>query len=648
MKQAVRRDIMTTKEPVIRVFVSCHKMCEALESEMVRPIQVGTAIHGELPGIALHDDTGINISEKNRMYCELTAQYWAWKNVDADYYGFMHYRRYFSLNPETLPEDGNGNVQLPYLSRETLCTLNLSDATIAQLMERYDVVTVKPQDTKKCWNLPNVYEHYRTSPHQRIGDLEMVMQIIRERYPEYERAMDRYLFGSKAYFCNMYILRRDIFEAYSAWLFDILEEHERRVDLEDYDINELRVSGFLAERLWGIFYTKLQMDGSVRCCELQKCQFFSTDRLPDIDPAFAERNVPIVLTVNDGFCPYVTTMLRSLVDNADPKRNYDVIVLQSTITGAHQERIKAEFAAMKNVSIRFYNVAFMFASVQMQTHFHIPVEAYYRLLLLDILRRYDKVVYLDADLIVLGDIAQLYDTELGDHLVAAVKDIDTAGCCHGYDADRMRYFETSMKPVSPYDYYNAGVLVMNLAQFRKSFSAQQILHYIGSRFWLFMDQDILNTLCMGRFMELPMTWNVVMNWRIDGKSRMDAISCAPHRMYIAYMEARKTPKIVHYAGGQKPWETPECDMAEHFFVYADRTSWGKELRERLERGVTAQAATAPVREKGPNDLYVDGLEGTLYVDGIYVKLINKMNRWFPKGSVRRERMKKIARLFVKG
>ena len=78
----------------IRLMVSCHQMEEVPPLPLLRPIQVGAALSSErFPGF-LRDDTGENISHKNRSYCELTAQYWAWKNLTADHYGFFHYRRY--------------------------------------------------------------------------------------------------------------------------------------------------------------------------------------------------------------------------------------------------------------------------------------------------------------------------------------------------------------------------------------------------------------------------------------------------------------------------------------------------------------------------------------------------------------------------
>ena len=81
---------MTTNTPEIRLFVSCHKAFSVPRNTLLHPLHVGAALSADFFQEFLRDDSGENISALNRRYCELTGQYWVWKNVEADYCGFFH------------------------------------------------------------------------------------------------------------------------------------------------------------------------------------------------------------------------------------------------------------------------------------------------------------------------------------------------------------------------------------------------------------------------------------------------------------------------------------------------------------------------------------------------------------------------------
>lgn len=226
----------------IKLFVSCHRPSPVPEHPLLAPIQVGAALTGErFPGF-LQDDEGENISGQNRSYCELTAQYWAWKNVRADYYGFFHYRRY--LYPDAA-------ARLPYRI-EGAPTAELLDklgyGRFAELISQYDLILPKGEDMRI-----SVREHYAGAPFHHGKDLKLVEEIIRETCPEYTAAMEAYLSDTLCYFGNIFIMSRAAFEDYCAWLFPLLAEFDRRADTGGYGPQEGRVDGYLAERLLGVW-----------------------------------------------------------------------------------------------------------------------------------------------------------------------------------------------------------------------------------------------------------------------------------------------------------------------------------------------------------------------------------------------------------
>lgn len=226
----------------IKLFVCCHQPATVPEHPLLVPVQVGAALTDEqFPGF-LHDDAGDNISAKNRSYCELTAQYWAWKNVRVDCYGFFHYRRY--LYPDV-------KAKRPYRI-EGAPTPELLDklgyGQFSRLISQYDLILPKGEDM----HLP-VREHYVRAPFHHSKDLALVEEIIRERCLKYGAAMEEYLSGTACYFGNIFIMKRQVFHDYCGWLFPILAEFDRRADVSGYNPQERRVDGYLAERLLGIY-----------------------------------------------------------------------------------------------------------------------------------------------------------------------------------------------------------------------------------------------------------------------------------------------------------------------------------------------------------------------------------------------------------
>lgn len=259
----------------IKIYVACHKKLHVPAHALLFPIQVGTALSGSRFEGMLNDDAGNNISLKNPNYCELTAQYWAWKNEKADFYGFFHYRRYlafcesrlidkFKIEKKKLP---------PYEIRkspdkETLTKLGYDRATMSGVISRYSVLAPLAEEM-----YTTVYNHYKQASFHDIKDLDLVLEIIEEKYPEYRSAAQKYMNSTKHYFGNIYVMSKEIFFNYCTWLFDILNEFDQRTDFSKYDEKSCRVDGYLAERLFGIYYMWLKRQQRVQWAELPRVHF---------------------------------------------------------------------------------------------------------------------------------------------------------------------------------------------------------------------------------------------------------------------------------------------------------------------------------------------------------------------------------------
>lgn len=245
----------------LRLYVSLHRPFPVPEDPLLVPIQVGSALAPRLLDGCLRDDGGVNISAKNRSYCELTAQYWVWKNTKADYVGFFHYRRYLYPVPAARRPYRVECLPGPQLLER------LGWARLPELVQGQDLIAPIGENMYL-----SVREHYAKAPFHHAKDLALAETIIREREPSFVDAMEAYLSQSICYFGNIYIMAWPLFDRYCQWLFPILEEFDRRAELTDYGPQELRVDGYLAERLFGVFYTKVKAEG-LRTLELPRVHF---------------------------------------------------------------------------------------------------------------------------------------------------------------------------------------------------------------------------------------------------------------------------------------------------------------------------------------------------------------------------------------
>ena len=281
---------MSTKRNNIKILISCHKPTAYIGNDIMQPIQLGCAnTKVRLPNM-LHDDEGENISTQNPKYCELTAQYWAWKNLDLDYYGFCHYRRYFNFSSQKYREDPYGNIVENYPNDSLVEKYGLDEETITRLTNKYDIIITERKDVRQMPDHHHsIIAQYEQAPRLQGKDIHTLIDIIDEKYPEYSASAHEFLDGHFTSFCNMYILKKEIFFQYCEWMFAVLDEFCRRTDMSKYSTEALRTPGHLSERLFGIFLTKLQKDQpDLRIKELQCVYFKETAPQPDLQPAFSD------------------------------------------------------------------------------------------------------------------------------------------------------------------------------------------------------------------------------------------------------------------------------------------------------------------------------------------------------------------------
>lgn len=216
----------------ISIMIASHKSYDFPYDIGYLPIHVGKELNPSNLGFK-GDETGDNISRKNKSFCELTGLYWLWKNQSSDFVGLSHYRRYFkSIKDRSLLIRGSAIA---------------SSSDLLDLMTEYDVLVTK----KRCYFIDTIRSHYKHSHNE--SDLLELRKIILELKPDYLNAFDYVLESRCISLYNMFIMNRTNFEAYSEWLFNILFELEKRIPYKEYGVYQGRIFGFLAERLLNVW-----------------------------------------------------------------------------------------------------------------------------------------------------------------------------------------------------------------------------------------------------------------------------------------------------------------------------------------------------------------------------------------------------------
>ena len=240
-----------------------------------------------------------------------------------------------------------------------------------------------------------------------------------------------------------------------------------------------------------------------------------------------------------------------MIANASKEFNYRIIILNTGLNNANVDKIKQN--EREKFKIDFVDISTDVEKIKskLKNVYHFSIVTYYRLFIASLFPQYGKVIYLDCDLVVLGDISELYHTELGDNILGACPEQFVQS------TEEFRAYAAEALGVDPDRYANAGVLLMNLAEFRKNRIEEKFVRLITEHDFDLLDPDqaYLNYLCFDKIQILSNGWN---------KEPMP-LAC----------EGKKN--IVHYALYKKPWQYDDVMDGEYFWYYAERSPFYEQI-----------------------------------------------------------------------
>lgn len=321
-----------------------------------------------------------------------------------------------------------------------------------------------------------------------------------------------------------------------------------------------------------------------------------------LQPAFDKNNIAIAFAANDAFVPYMSTMIYSVIVNGSKNNNYDIVILQSDIGCGNQQKLREMASPFENVSLRIIDVT---QNVEGYTFFvgnkeNFTKESYYRLLLPELMEEYKKVLYLDGDMVALTDVAELYQTDVEGYLLASSRDL--CGMIDYYNplTDLRKYRNKSLNLKDPDNYFIAGMLLINVPEFRKQYTTKYLLEFATSRDWRQHDQDVLNVLCEGRVKLVSAAWDVMIP---------EFHAYLPERLQTELEESMENMKILHFGGRRKPWLCMDAPFSEYFWRYAAQTPY---IQEIIRRRIESDCGVYSVRSAMEREFWA-GKAGARYI-----------------------------------
>lgn len=265
----------------------------------------------------------------------------------------------------------------------------------------------------------------------------------------------------------------------------------------------------------------------------------------NLQPAFANKTA-IVIVFNEYFAPIASVALQSIIEFANQNNSYDIFLLNDGLNIRTKYMLMSVFQSKPNFSVRFIDYRYLLVNYSFHVERGYTPITYGRLASPHLLKEFDKIIYLDSDLIMNSDVAELYKWELKDNLIAAVRDLPMIAWASDKDNEEHVNIYKKLKLSSPEKYINAGVLIINNQLFNQQFPLKRLLQLSISRQWRWMDQDILNKLCDGKIMLLPQEYNVLTT-SVRDDEKIIRNSYMPELIY-EYRRTMEKPKIIHYIG----------------------------------------------------------------------------------------------------
>ena len=308
--------------------------------------------------------------------------------------------------------------------------------------------------------------------------------------------------------------------------------------------------------------------------------------------------IPIFFASDDNYVPFLAVSIKSLLDNASKDFYYKIYVLTEGITESNEERLKK--LATEDSEVIFVNLSSNIAKIRDRLSAtlrdYYTESIFYRIFIASMYPEYSKAIYLDCDIVVLGDISKFYNIDLGDNILGAVNDdvIVTNAEFRDYSDNGVGVEYTK--------YFNSGVLLMNLDEYRKEKIQQRFVYLLVKHNFetAAPDQDYLNVLCYNRVHYIDKSWDKMpVGDEYDGELN-----------------------LIHYNNFRKPWYYDDVPYGEYFWEYAKKTDYYDDILK--------------IKENFTPEKHQAKLDGAVKLVEFTKKIVNSDNNFYKVLNVRKK------------
>lgn len=271
----------------------------------------------------------------------------------------------------------------------------------------------------------------------------------------------------------------------------------------------------------------------------------------------ANKTIPIFFSIDDSYAPFLSVALKSAIDNSKSENNYRAIIMYESLSQDNRERLGS--LATDNFKIDFVEMNEGLETITDRLSNRIRSEyftltIYFRLFIASMFPEYDKAIYIDSDIVLEEDIAELFSIDIGDNFIGACRDASIDGI------EPFQSYVEQVVGVDRNDYVNSGVLLMNLKKLRDADFDKHFLFLLNTYHFdsVAPDQDYLNAICKGSIYYLSPKWNAMPN---EQKPKIEGA------------------KLIHYNLFSKPWCYDGLQYGERFWHYAENSGYINEIRE---------------------------------------------------------------------